>query len=41
MKELDQAWAKLSTIKKHKTWGKQFEKYTISGSTKWEFYRVV
>jgi len=41
MKELDASWAKLATIKKHKTWGKQFEKYIISGSTKWEFYRVV
>ncbi len=41
MKALDAAWAKLATIKKHKTWGRQFEKYIISGSTKWEFFRVV
>jgi len=34
MKELDASWAKLATIKKHKTWAKQFEKYIISGSTK-------
>jgi len=41
MKDLDESWAKLSSIKKHKTWGKQFEKYIISGSTKWEFFRLV
>ncbi|TFG78107.1 MAG: hypothetical protein E4H21_01020 [Thermodesulfobacteriales bacterium] len=41
MKELDASWAKLATIKKLKTWAKQFGKYIISGSTKWDFYRAV
>lgn len=41
MKSIDESWIKLATIEKHKTWGKQFEKYIVSGSTKWQFYRVV
>ena len=41
LQELDQAWAKLAKMKAHKTWGKQFEKHIVSGTARWQIFRVV
>ena len=41
MKELEESWAKLAKIKKHDAWGKHLEKYIVSGSSKWELFRVI
>ncbi len=39
--DLDSSWAKLGTIDAHAAWGKEVEPYIVSGSTKWEIYRLV
>ena len=41
LKELDDAWAKLAKLKTHRKWGKEFEKYIVSGSARWQIYRVI
>ena len=41
LKELDEAWAKLSKLEAHKKWGKEFEKYVVSGTARWTIYRIV
>ena len=41
LQELDESWAKLGKLKTHKTWGKEFEKHTVSGTARWEIFRVV
>src|SRR3989304_4974585 len=38
---LDAAWSKLDTIEAHKKWGKDIESYIVSGTPRWEIYRVV
>jgi hypothetical protein len=39
--ELDRAWSKLATIDAHKTWGAELEPHVVSGSARWEVYRVL
>ena len=39
--ELDQAWAKLATIAAHKQWSKDLEPHVVSGTSRWEIYRVL
>lgn len=39
--ELDRAWAALAKIEAHKAWGKQLEPYVVSGSSRWEVYRIL
>jgi hypothetical protein len=41
LKELDEAWAKLSKLKTHRKWGKEFEKYVVSGTARWTIFRIV
>lgn len=41
LKDLDDAWAKLAKLKDHKKWGREFEKYIVSGTARWTIYRVV
>ncbi len=38
---LDRAWSALAKIEAHKQWGKDMEPYVVSGSSRWEVYRVV
>ena len=38
---LDAAWSKLGTLEAHKTWSKEIESYIVSGTPRWEIYRVV
>lgn len=39
--ELNQAWDKLAAIAAHKQWSKDLEPYVVSGTNRWEIYRVV
>jgi hypothetical protein len=39
--ELNQAWEKLAAIPEHKQWGKDLEPYVVSGTNRWEIYRVL
>lgn len=39
--ELDQAWDKLSTIEAHQQWGKELEAFVVSGTNRWEVFRVL
>lgn len=39
--ELEKSWAALAKIDAHKTWGKDLEPYVVSGSARWEVFRVV
>ena len=38
---LEQAWAALGKIEAHKAWGKALEPHVVSGSSRWEVFRVV
>ena len=38
---LDAAWSKLGTNEAHKKWSKEIEPYIVSGTSRWEIYRVV
>jgi hypothetical protein len=39
--ELDKAWAALARIDAHKKWGADLEPHVVSGSSRWEIYRVL
>lgn len=39
--EVDRAWAKLAALPAHAQWGKDLEPLVVSGSSRWEIYRVV
>lgn len=39
--ELGQAWEKLATIAAHKQWSKDLEPHVVSGTSRWEIYRVL
>ena len=39
--ELDQAWQKLAEIDGHKQWSKNLEQHIVSGTQKWEIFRVI
>ncbi|MGH8804646.1 MAG: hypothetical protein ACREXN_07865 [Polaromonas sp.] len=39
--ELNQAWDKLAAIAAHKQWSKDLEPFVVSGTNRWEIYRVV
>ena len=41
MTELDKAWNKLATIDAHAQWSKDLEPMIVSGSHRWEVYRVI
>ena len=41
MSELDDSWKKLSKIDRHRQWGKDLEPNVVSGSHRWEIYRVI
>lgn len=41
LRELDEAWNKLAKLKTHRKWGKEFEKYVVSGSARWQIFRIV
>ena len=39
--ELEKSWAALGKIDAHKKWSKDMESYVVSGSARWEIYRIV
>ncbi len=39
--ELNQAWDKLATIPAHQQWGRELEPYVVSGTSRWEVYRLL
>lgn len=39
--ELERVWAKLATIEAHRQWGKDLEPHVVSGTAKWNIYRVL
>jgi len=41
LSELDRAWEKLAAIPAHKQWGKDLEPHVVSGTNRWEIYRVL
>ena len=41
LKELDDAWTKLAKLSPHKKWGQEFENLIVSGTSRWEIFRLV
>lgn len=39
--ELSASWEKLATLDAHKQWGKDIEPYVVSGTPRWEIYRIL
>ena len=39
--DLNSSWAKLGTIDAHAAWSKEIEPNIVSGSARWEVYRVI
>lgn len=39
--ELNQMWDKLAKIEAHKQWSKDLEPYVVSGTNRWEIFRVL
>src|SRR6185369_10793040 len=38
---LNQAWDKLATIAAHKQWSKELEPHVVSGTSRWEIFRIL
>jgi len=39
--ELNASWNKLGSIPAHREWSKQIEPYIVSGTPRWEIFRIV
>lgn len=39
--ELNAAWDKLATIEAHRQWSKDLEPFVVSGTPRWEVFRLV
>lgn len=39
--ELDRTWEKLATIAAHRQWSKDLEPFVVSGTNRWEIYRLL
>lgn len=39
--ELNTAWDKLATIDMHKDWSRELEPHIVSGTQRWEIFRIV
>ena len=39
--DLEKSWAALGKIEAHRAWGKEMEPYVVSGSSRWEVFRVI
>ena len=39
--ELNQLWDKLAKIEAHKQWSKDLEPYVVSGTNRWEIFRIL
>ena len=41
LSELNAIWDKLATIDAHQQWSKNLEPYVVSGTSRWEIFRVI
>lgn len=41
LSELNACWEKLGTLEAHKRWSKDLEPLVVSGTPRWEIYRVL
>lgn len=41
LKDLDDFFAKIASIKMHSEWGRKMGEVIVSGSTRWEVFKVV
>ena len=41
LSELNAAWDKLGKIAAHRDWGKELEPFVVSGTPRWEIFRVI
>jgi hypothetical protein len=39
--ELDQVWDRLAALPEHKQWSKELEPHVVSGTSRWEIYRLL
>ena len=39
--ELNQVWDKLATLAEHQKWAKELEPHVVSGTSRWEIYRLL
>jgi hypothetical protein len=39
--ELNRAWDKMASIPEHAQWSKDLEPFVVSGTSRWEIYRVL
>jgi hypothetical protein len=39
--ELNQTWDQLATLPEHQKWGKELEPHVVSGTSRWEIYRLL
>ncbi len=39
--ELDRVWGKLATLPAHQQWSKELEPNVVSGTSRWEIYRLL
>ncbi|CAG9181263.1 hypothetical protein LMG23992_04461 [Cupriavidus laharis] len=39
--ELDRAWQQLAQLPAHAQWGRDLEPFVVSGTARWEIYRVI
>jgi hypothetical protein len=39
--ELNASWDKLATIEAHREWSKSIEPYVVSGTSRWEIFRIL
>ena len=39
--QLERVWAELASLDEHKTWSVELEPYVVSGSARWEVFRVL
>ncbi|WP_151447360.1 hypothetical protein [Lacisediminimonas profundi] len=39
--EIERAWAKLPNIPAHQQWSDELEPYVVSGTSRWEIFRIL
>ncbi len=39
--EIDKVWSKLATHAAHQQWGRELEPFVVSGTSRWNVYRVL
>jgi hypothetical protein len=41
LSELDRAWSQLAPLAEHAQWSTDLEPFVVSGTSRWEIYRVI